>query len=93
MHPPTDADTISRLDHSLIQVKENWMTFTKHWYHYTIQQESVINTSAHQEQNLVITDCSNKDVIYLLTVWEIAQAQKLNASLQKQKDVYSSQLV
>ena len=70
------------------------MTFTKSWCHYTMQQESVENTLAHQEQmNLVFANCSNEDMIYPLTVWEIAHAQKLDASLKKCKDMYSPQLV
>ena len=42
-----------------------------------MQEESVENTSAHQEQmNLVFANRSEEDVIYPLTVREIAQAQK-----------------
>ena len=37
--------------------------------------------------------CSEEDAIYPLTVQEIAQAQKLNVSLEKLKDKYSTQLV
>ena len=59
-----------------------------------MQEESVEYTSAHQEQmNLVFANCSKEDVIYLLTVWEIAQTQKLNASLKKLNDQYSTELV
>ncbi len=70
------------------------MMFTKFWCYYTRQQESVKKTSAHQDQmSLVFANHSNKDVIYPLTVREIAQAQKLDASLKKQKDMYFSTLV
>ena len=59
-----------------------------------MQVGSVVNTSAHQKQmNLVFANCSKEDTIYSLTVLEIAQAQKLNASLEKLKDKYPSQLV
>ncbi len=59
-----------------------------------MQEESVENTSAHQEQmNLVFANRSKEDVIYPLTVREIAQAQKLDASLKKFNDQYSTQLV
>ena len=68
--------------------------FTKSWCHYTMQQESVENTSANQEQmNLVFANRSDEDMIYPLTVWEISHAQKLDASLKKQANKYSSQLV
>ena len=91
----TVADAISRLDFGPCpSAKENWMTFTKCWCHYTMQEESVENTSAHQEQmNLVFANHSKEDVIYPLTVREIAQAQKLDASLKKFNDQYSTQLV
>ena len=66
----------------------------KYWCYYTQQQESVKNTSAHQDQmSLVFAHRSNEDVIYPLTVREITQAQTLDASLKKQKDMYSSSLV
>jgi hypothetical protein len=59
-----------------------------------MQQESVENTSAHQEQmNLVFANRSDEDMIYPLTVREISHAQKLDASLKKQTNKYSSQLV
>ena len=43
--------------------------------------------------NLVFANRSEEDVIYPLTVREIAQAQKLDASLKKLIDQYSTQLV
>ncbi len=91
----TVADAISCLDFSLIPKKqENWMMFTKCWCHYAIYKECVMDTSAHQEQmNLAFANGSEEDVIYLLTVQEIAQAQKLDASLKKLKDKYFIQLV
>ena len=91
----TVADAISRLDIGPIPSEhENWMTFTKCWCHYTMQEESAIDTSAYQEEmNLVFANRSKEDVIYPLTVREIAEAQKLDASLKKLKDQYSTQLV
>eukprot|EP00804_Cyclotella_cryptica_P019040 CCRYP_014453-RA/>CCRYP_014453-RA protein AED:0.19 eAED:0.24 QI:0/0/0/1/0/0/3/0/278 len=45
----TVANTISRLDIGPIpSEQENWVTFTKCWCHYTMQEESAINTSAYQ---------------------------------------------
>ncbi len=52
-----------------------------------MQEESVENTFAHQEQmNPVFANHSKEDVIYPLTVQEVAQAQKLNARLKKLND-------
>ena len=54
-----------------------------------MKEESVENTTAHQEQmNLVFANHSKEDLIYLLTVQEIIQAQKLDASLKKLNDQY-----
>eukprot|EP00804_Cyclotella_cryptica_P015465 CCRYP_008057-RA/>CCRYP_008057-RA protein AED:0.28 eAED:0.28 QI:0/-1/0/1/-1/1/1/0/81 len=59
-----------------------------------MQEESAIDTSAYQEEmNLVFANRSEEDVIYPLTVREIAEAQKLDASLKALKDQYSTQLV
>eukprot|EP00804_Cyclotella_cryptica_P024717 CCRYP_001685-RA/>CCRYP_001685-RA protein AED:0.42 eAED:0.42 QI:0/0/0/1/0/0/2/0/344 len=90
----TVADAISRLDIGPIPSEhENWMTFTKCWCHYT-QEESAKETSAYQEEmNLVFANRSEEDVIYPLTVQEIAEAQKLDASLKTLKDQYSTQWV
>eukprot|EP00804_Cyclotella_cryptica_P003735 CCRYP_008908-RA/>CCRYP_008908-RA protein AED:0.32 eAED:-0.28 QI:0/0/0/0.5/1/1/2/0/283 len=91
----TVADAISHLDIGPMPSEhENWMTFTKCWCHYTMQEESAIDTSAYQEEmNLVFANRSKEDVIYPLTVREIAEAQKLDASLKTLKDQYSTQLV
>ena len=51
-----------------------------------MQEESVVHTSAHQEQmNLMFANHSNEDMIYPLTVQEIAQAQKHDANLERWK--------
>jgi hypothetical protein len=53
-----------------------------------------MDTSAYQEEmNLVFANHSKEDVVYPLTTHEIAEAQKLDASLKKLKDQYSTQLV
>ena len=90
----TIANSISRLDVGLVpNEQENWMTFMKCWCYYNQQQESVEHTSAHQYQmSLVFANCSDQDVIYPLTVKEIAQAQKINASLKNQKDIIPQHL-
>eukprot|EP00804_Cyclotella_cryptica_P011122 CCRYP_019060-RA/>CCRYP_019060-RA protein AED:0.20 eAED:0.22 QI:0/-1/0/1/-1/1/1/0/289 len=91
----TVANSISRLDTGPISSEhENWMTFTKCWCHYTTQEESEIDTSAYQEEmNRVFAHCSKEDVIYPLTLQEIAEAQKLDASLKTLKDQYRTQLI
>eukprot|EP00804_Cyclotella_cryptica_P030874 CCRYP_018366-RA/>CCRYP_018366-RA protein AED:0.29 eAED:0.29 QI:0/-1/0/1/-1/1/1/0/377 len=91
----TVADAISRLDIGPIPSEhENWITFTKCWCHYTMQEESAKDTSAYQEEmNLVFANCIEEDVIYPLTVQEIEEAQKLDASLKTLKDQYSTRLV
>ena len=93
----TVADAISRLDSGpIIDDQNNWMTFTKCWCNYTKHVDSVVNTSDHQEQiNMVFANCSNKDVIYPLTVKEIAQAQINDKSLEKlqKHDKYTNQLI
>eukprot|EP00804_Cyclotella_cryptica_P010928 CCRYP_018973-RA/>CCRYP_018973-RA protein AED:0.37 eAED:0.37 QI:0/0/0/1/1/1/2/0/332 len=91
----TVTDAISRLDIGPIPSEhENWMTFTKYWCYFTMQEENSIDTSAYQEEmNLVFANRSEEDVIYPLIVREIAEAQKLDASLKTMKDQYSTQLV
>eukprot|EP00804_Cyclotella_cryptica_P016236 CCRYP_005727-RA/>CCRYP_005727-RA protein AED:0.31 eAED:0.31 QI:0/-1/0/1/-1/1/1/0/226 len=91
----TVANAIFHLDIVPIPSEhENWMTFAKCWCHYTMQEESAIDTSAYQEEmNLVFANRSKEDVTYPLTVREIAQAQKRYASLKMLKDQYLTQLV
>ena len=44
----TVADAISQLDYDPVSNdKDNWMTFTKCWYHYTIY-----TTEAHNNSNI-----------------------------------------
>ena len=74
----TVADAISSLDFSPVQdEKANWMLFTKCWCHYTMHappEESSMNQQ-HQ-MNMVFANLSKEDVIYPLTVKEIALAQE-----------------
>ena len=63
----------------------------KCWCHNTTQEESVTHTSTHQDQmNLVFTNHSKEDAIYPLTVQKVAQAQRLDSSLEKLEDKYST---
>eukprot|EP00804_Cyclotella_cryptica_P031176 CCRYP_011778-RA/>CCRYP_011778-RA protein AED:0.33 eAED:0.33 QI:0/0/0/1/0/0/5/0/523 len=79
----TVVDAISRLDIGPIPSEhENWKTFTKCLYYYTMPEEIAIDTSAYQEEmNLVFANHSKEDVIYPLTVQDIAEAPKLDASM------------
>ena len=93
----TVVDAISRLDFGPVQdEKANWMTFTKCWCHYTMHAPTEVSTHTHQHQiNMVVANCSEENVIYPLTVKEIARAQKDDAVLKKlsKTDKYSTQLV
>ncbi len=75
----TVANAISGLDIGPVQdEKANWMMFTKCWCHYTMHAPPEEST-AHQHQiNMVFANHSKEDVIYPLTVKEIAQAQEDN---------------
>ena len=88
------ANAISRLDFGPNpSIHSNWMTFTQCWCPQE-EESKEIDASAHQDQmNLVFANHSNKDAVYPLTVREIAQAQKLDASIEQHKDQYSTQLV
>ena len=58
------------------------------------RRECNIDTSVYEEErNLVFANHSEEDVIYSLAVREIAEAQKLDASLKILKDQYLTQLV
>jgi hypothetical protein len=93
----TVADAITRLDFGPVQDKNaNWMMFTKCWCHYTMHDPTEESTIIHQHQmNLVFANRSKEDVIYPLTVKEIAQAHKDDAVLKKlsKHDKYSTQVV
>ena len=80
----TVADAISCLDYSPVHnQRDTWMTFTQCWCYYashtTLQQPAI-----HQDSmNLVFANCSKEEVIYPLTVNEIAEAQLSDPSIQK----------
>ena len=59
------------------------MTFTKCWCHYTVHSTNAQHTSNIQiSMNLVFANSNEDDVIYPLTVKEIAQAQQDDLNLQ-----------
>ena len=72
------------------------MTFMYFWCHYTMHAPTDKSVITHQHQmNMVFTNHSEEDVIYPLTVKEIAQTQEDNLVLKKlsKTDKYSTQLV
>jgi hypothetical protein len=81
----TVADIISRLDVGPVQdEKANWMKFMKCWCQYTMHAPTEESTLTHQHQiNMVFANRSEEDVIYPLTVKEIAHAQDDDAVLKK----------
>ena len=93
----TVADAISRLDICPVQEeKTNWMTFTKCWCHYTMQASPEESKTTQQHQlNMVFANPNEEDVIYLLTVKEIALAQERDLVLKKltKMEKYSTLLV
>ena len=102
----TVADAISRLDFGLVQDKKaNGMMFMKCWCHCTMHAPTEESTITHQHQiNMVFANCSEDNVIYPLTVKEIAQSHrrcspkemKQNSQVfqsQSKTDKYSSQLI
>ena len=92
----TVADAISHLDCSPTPSdRENSMTFTQCWCDYaphTTTQQPI----AHQESmNLEFANHSEEDVIYPLTVQEIADAQQndLHLQLLSRDESFTTQLV
>ena len=71
------------------------MTFTKCWCHYTMHAPTEESTNHQHQINMVFVNRSEEDVIYPLTVKEIAQAQEDNLVWKKlsKTDKYSTQLV
>ncbi len=72
------------------------MTFMKCWCHYTMHAPLEESTITHQHQmNMVFANCSKEDVIYPLTVKEIALAQERDLVLKKliKMEKYSTHLV
>ena len=72
------------------------MSFTKCWCHYTIHAPPEESSSNQQHQiNMVFANHCEEDVIYPLTVKEIALAQEDDLVLKKLRktEKYSTQLV
>ena len=93
----TVTNAISQLDYGPVSNdKDNQMTFTKCWCHYTVHSTEAHNNSNIQtSMNLVFANSNEEEVIYPLTVKEIAQAQQDNPNLQAlaAKDKYTMKLV
>ena len=81
----TVADAISRFDFGPVQdEKANWITFTKCWCYYTMHtppEES--STNQEHQINMVFANFNEDDVIYPVTVKEIALAQERDLVLKK----------
>ena len=86
----TVADAISRLDYGPVQEdRSTVMTFAQCWWcHFTSgQEESTLPTASLQDSmNLVFANQDDEDVIYPLTRWEIAEAQKSDIELNTMTD-------
>ena len=92
----TVANAISRLDICPVQEeKTNWMTFTKHWCHYTKEASPEESKTTQQHQMNMVFANHSEDVIYPLTVKEIALAQERDLVLKKptKMEKYSTHLV
>ena len=90
------ADAISRLDYSpMHNDRENWMAFTQCWCDFASQTTSQQPAIHHNSMNLVFANCSEEDVIYPLTVQEIADAQEHDPHIQQFKcdEKFTTQLV
>ena len=70
----TVTNAISQLDYGPVSNdKDNWMTLTKFWCHYTIHSAEAHNTSNIQtSMNLVFANSNKEEVIYPLTLEEVA---------------------
>ena len=78
----------------IVQSEENlWRFQGEAQEAYTCKQILGLCHSHQHQVTMVFANCSNKDVIYPLTVNKIAQAQKDNAVLKKLSkiDKYSTQ--
>jgi hypothetical protein len=80
----TVADAISWLDYCPVQNnRETWMTFTQCWCYYashTSTQQPAVHPAS---MNSVFINRSEEDVMYPLTVKEIAEAQEMDPNIQK----------
>eukprot|EP00804_Cyclotella_cryptica_P031127 CCRYP_011729-RA/>CCRYP_011729-RA protein AED:0.45 eAED:0.56 QI:0/0/0/1/0/0/2/0/185 len=66
IHNTYSYDAISRLDLGpIVDVKENWMTFTKCWCYYTMQAEEDPSPVKHSDlMNYVFANRSKENAIY-----------------------------
>ena len=88
----TVADAISRLEiipRTLKQERQNWMVRTKLW----CRTECSHKMEKDEIFNYVFAHRNDDKEIFPLTVEEIAQAQKKDKSIQKDKDKYENILV
>jgi hypothetical protein len=88
----TVADAISRLEmipRTLKQERQNWMIRTKLW----CRTECSHKMEKDEIFNYVFAHRNDDKEIFPLTVEEIAQAQKKDKSIQKDKDKYDNLLV
>ena len=88
----TVADAISRLEiipRTLKQERQNWMVRTKLW----CRTECSHKMEKDEIFNYVFAHRNDDKEIFPLTVEEIAQAQKKDKSIQKDKDKYDNLLV
>ena len=74
----TVADAISWLDYGPVSNdKDNQMTFTKCWCHYTVHSTEAYNNSNIQtSMNLAFANSTEDEVIYPLTIKEISKHNK-----------------
>jgi hypothetical protein len=80
----TVADAISHLDYCPVQNhREMWITFTQCWCYYASHTSTRQQAIHPASMNLVFANCSEWDVIYPLTVKEIAEAQETDPNIQK----------
>ena len=94
----TVADAISRLDNGPVSNdRNNWMTFTQCWCHYTETPKKTGASQANYSEamNFVFANCSEDNSIYPLTTSEIAESQSNDAQLMKltTEEGYTTQLV
>ena len=63
-------------DNSRSVQRQNWLTLSKHWCNV-----ETVDTTKHEDFNLVFATHGEEDEIYPLTIIEIAEAQKKDQNL------------
>ena len=87
---------ILRLDYCPAQNnRETWMTFTQCWCYYASHTTTQLPAIHQASMNLMFANCSGEDVMYPLTVKEIAEAQETDPNIHKMTNdpQYTRQLV